>query len=211
MPRHHPAFRKLAELGRELHARGWALGTSGNFSVLTQRSPLRLAISSSGVDKGKMLPAHVMEVDEHGKPQVGSRRPSAETLLHLAIIRNTTAGAVLHTHSVWSTILSDLYGGDAGFTMEGFEMLKGLEGISSHENREWLPILENSQNMPELTKTVESVLKAHPRSHGFLLRGHGLYTWGKDLSQAKRHLEILEFLLEVIGRRLSAIAPRASK
>ena len=203
MPRHHPVFQKLAELGRELHARGWALGTSGNFSVVTQRTPLRLAISSSGVDKGKMLPAHVMEVDEQGKAVAGSRRPSAETLLHLAIIRSTQAGAVLHTHSVWSTILSELHARDAGFTIEGLEMLKGLEGISSHQHREWLPILENSQNMPELANTVESVLKAHPRSHGFLLRAHGLYTWGKNLPQAKRHVEILEFLLEVTGRSLS--------
>ena len=210
MPRHHPAFQKLAQLGRELHVRGWALGTSGNFSVVTQKSPLQLAISSSGVDKGRMLPAHVMEIDENGKALVGTRRPSAETLLHLAIIRSTQAGAVLHTHSVWSTMLSELHASDAGFTIEGFEMLKGLEGINSHEHREWIPIVENSQDMPELAATVARVLKAHPRSHGFLLRGHGLYTWGKDLSQAKRHVEILEFLLEVTGRRLSMSEPRLS-
>lgn len=198
-----PAFRKLAELGRELHARGWALGTSGNFSVVTQKSPLRLAISSSGVDKSKMLPAHVMEVDQNGKALFGSRRPSAETLLHLAIIRNTQAGAVLHTHSVWSTMISRLHARDSGLAIESLEMLKGLEGVSSHEHREWLPILENSQNIPELANTLESVLKAHPHSHGFLLRGHGLYTWGKNLPQAKQHVEILEFLLEVTGRSLS--------
>jgi len=200
MPKHPLAFRKLAELGREMHARGWALGTSGNFSVVTQKSPLRVAISSSGVDKGKMLPAHVMEIDQNGKAVAGSRRPSAETLLHLAIIRTTGAGAVLHTHSVWSTMLSERCADDAGFAIEGFEMLKGLEGVSSHKHREWLPIIENSQNMPELANTVETVLKKHPVAHGFLLRGHGLYTWGKDLPQAKRHLEILEFLLEVTGR-----------
>ena len=211
MPRHHPAFQRLAELGREFHGRGWALGTSGNFSVVTRRLPLRLAISSSGVDKGRMLPAHVMEVDERGKALIGHRRPSAETLLHLAIIRNTQAGAVLHTHSVWSTILSELYARDAGFSIEGFEMLKGLEGIGSHEHREWLPILENSQNMQALAKTAESALKTYPCSHGFLLRGHGLYTWGQDLSQAKRHVEILEFLLEVTGRRLSLSELRASR
>lgn len=172
---------------------------------------MRLAISSSGVDKGKMLPSHVMEVDGHGKALIGSRRPSAETLLHLAIIQVAHAGAVLHTHSVWSTILSELHAHNAGFTIEGFEMLKGLEGISSHQHGEWLPILENSQDMPELAKSVESVLKAHPCAHGFLLRGHGLYTWGQDLSQAKRHVEILEFLLEVTGRRLSLSELRASR
>lgn len=147
-----------------------------------------------------MFPAHVMEIDQNGKAVVGSRRPSAETLLHLAIIRNTAAGAVLHTHSVWSTMLSEHFASGAGFALEGFEMLKGLEGVSSHQHREWLPIIENSQNMPELANSVETVLKKNSGAHGFLLRGHGLYTWGKDLAQARRHLEILEFLLEVTGR-----------
>ena len=97
-------------------------------------------------------------------------------------------------------MLSELFAGDAGFAIHGFEMLKGLEGVSSHKHREWLPIIENSQNMPELANTVETVLRKNSGAHGFLLRGHGLYTWGKDLPQAKRHLEILEFLLEVTGR-----------
>ena len=79
-------------------------------------------------------------------------------------------------------------------------MLKGLQGVTSHQHREWLPILENDQDIPRLADEVESVLKEHPRAHGFLLRKHGLYTWGENLSEAKRHLEILEFLVEVLGR-----------
>jgi methylthioribulose-1-phosphate dehydratase len=115
-------------------------------------------------------------------------------------LRLREAGAVLHTHSVWSNILSDAYAADGGLSIEGYEMLKGLEGVSTHEHREWLPIIENSQDMTALAGSVEGALRQHPSSHGFLLRRHGLYTWGKDIAEAKRHVEIFEFLLEVRGR-----------
>jgi methylthioribulose-1-phosphate dehydratase len=125
-------------------------------------------------------------------------------MLHLAVVRLRGAGAVLHTHSVWSNILSDAHFGEGGLTIEGYEMLKGLDGIATHEHSEWLPIIENSQDMKALANSVETVLNRHPESHGFLLRRHGLYTWGRDIAEAKRHVEILEFLLEVLGRRYCA-------
>jgi methylthioribulose-1-phosphate dehydratase len=192
----------LAELGRDFHRRGWALGTSGNFSAVVQRDPLRLAITASSLDKSRLLPEHILEVDGDGnvlKPTNG--KPSAETLLHVAIVRSTGAGAVLHTHSVWSTILSDYHIGHGGFFIEGYEMLKGLVGVGTHEHREWIPILENSQDMKELAAETQRVLADNPNVHGFLIRRHGMYTWGKDLAEAARHVEILEFLLESVGRR----------
>jgi methylthioribulose-1-phosphate dehydratase len=94
--------------------------------------------------------------------------------------------------------------------MEGYEMLKGLEGVRSHIHREWLPVIENDQDMSRLAGVVETTLSQHPGAHGFLLRGHGLYTWGTTLEQAKRHLEILEFMLEVIGRTRSISSASAS-
>ncbi|HZM89425.1 MAG TPA: methylthioribulose 1-phosphate dehydratase [Blastocatellia bacterium] len=191
---------ELAEIGRAFYARGWVLGTSGNFSAVVKREPLRLAITSSSVDKGQLRAEHILQIDDHAKVLDGSGRPSAETLLHLAVVRLREAGAVLHTHSVWSNILSDAYAADGGLRIEGYEMLKGLEGISTHEHVEWLPIIENSQDMIGLALAVEEALKQHPSSHGFLLRRHGLYTWGKSIADAKRHVEILEFLLEVRGR-----------
>jgi methylthioribulose-1-phosphate dehydratase len=118
----------------------------------------------------------------------------------LAIVRVRGARAVLHTHSVWSTILSEAGASAGGVGIAGYEMLKGLAGVKTHEHREWLPIIENSQDMPALALAVEQALRQHPLAHGFLLRGHGLYTWGRDLAEARRHVEILEFLLEVIGR-----------
>src|SRR5437879_3205738 len=192
----------LSELGRDFHRRGWVLGTSGNFSAVSEREPLRSAITASSLDKGRLLPEHILEVGSDGRvirPAQG--KPSAETLLHVAIVQTRGAGAVLHTHSVWSTILSDYHIGHAGFSIEGYEMLKGLEGVTTHEHREWVPILENSQDMEALALETRQILEENPDIHGFLIRRHGMYTWGKDLAEAARHVEILEFLLESIGRR----------
>lgn len=193
---------QLVRAGRRFDHRGWVLGTSGNFSAVIDRDPLRLAITSSGTFKGELGIDQILEMDERGAP-LGAveARASAEALLHLEIVRMRGAGAVLHTHSIWSTLLSERFAGARGFFIEGYEMLKGLEGVRTHEHREWLPIVDNDQDMVRLSSVVHGVLDQHLDAHGFLLRGHGLYTWGADLPQAVRHVEILEFLLEVIGRR----------
>jgi methylthioribulose-1-phosphate dehydratase len=190
----------LAEIGRGFYSRGWVLGTSGNFSAVLSREPLRLAITSTGLDKGSLTPAQFLEMDELANVVRGEGRPSAEALLHPAIVRGVDAGAVLHTHSVWSTVLSRTHAAQGGIALEGFEMLKGLEGVRTHKHREWLPILENSQDMVELADRVSATLRDSPGIHGFLLREHGLYTWGAGLREAKRHIEILEFLMEVLVR-----------
>jgi methylthioribulose-1-phosphate dehydratase len=191
---------QLAQIGRQCYARGWALGTSGNFSAVVNRDPLRLAITASGVDKGTLSVGEIVEIDERGKVVAGSGRPSAEASLHLAIARARGAGAVLHTHSIWSTILSDAATED-GLAIEGYEMLKGLDGVGTHEHQEWLPILDNTQDWAAAVPRVEAILTEYPDAHGFLIRRHGLYTWGRDLAEAQRHVEILEFLFEVMGRK----------
>ena len=191
---------QLVEIARQCYARGWALGTSGNFSAVLSRNPLRLAITTSGVDKGTLNVEQIVEIDATGTVLQGSGQPSAEASLHLAIARARDAGAVLHTHSIWSTILSEA-ASDGGLAIEGYEMLKGLDGVRTHEHREWLPVLENTQDWAAAIPTIEAVLQAHPQAHGFLIRRHGLYTWGRDLAEAKRQVEILEFLFEVMGRK----------
>jgi len=192
----------LIRLGSEFHRRGWVLGTSGNFSVVVDRNPLRLFITASSMDKGRLLPEQFLEVDQDGRNTQGTTaRPSAETLLHIAVVRVTGAEAVLHTHSVWSTVLSDIHAQAGGFFIEGYEMLKGLEGIETHEHREWIPILENTQDMRALASQADALLRRNPAVHGILIRQHGLYTWGKNLDSAARHVEILEFLFESVGRR----------
>jgi methylthioribulose-1-phosphate dehydratase len=193
--------RGLADAGRRFDAREWVLGTSGNFSAVVSRNPLRLAITPSAVFKGELDPGQILEIDERATVTNGRHgKPSAEAQLHLEVVRARGAGAVLHTHSVWSTLVSEQHAADGGVPLQGFEMLKGLAGVDTHEHREWIPVLENAQDMRALAADVNRVLAAHPSCHAFLLRRHGMYTWGETLRDAVRHVEIMEFLLEAVGR-----------
>jgi methylthioribulose-1-phosphate dehydratase len=162
---------------------------------------LRLAITASGASKGDLTLDQILEIDGNlTTAQPGPGRPSAEARLHVEIVGARGAGAVLHTHSMWSTLLSDRYSAAAGLAITGYEMLKGLEGVTTHEHREWIPVLENDQDISRLADRVREMLHGHPTSHAFLLRRHGMYTWGETLPQAVRHVEIVEFLLEVVAR-----------
>jgi methylthioribulose-1-phosphate dehydratase len=201
------AAREIAEISKAFYFRGWVLGTSGNFSAVVRREPLRLAITGSGLDKGCVEPSQIVEIDASAKVlRGGPRKASAEALIHLAIVRERGAGAVLHTHSICGTILSEAHAGagQGAVVLQGFEMLKGLEGVHSHQHTERLPIVENSQNMEELSAEIAGLLGKQPEIHGLLLRKHGLYTWGANLGEAKRHVEIIEFLMEVLVRSGSA-------
>ena len=199
---------RLVSVGQEFYRRSWVMGTSGNFSAVASARPLKLLMTPSGAHKGRLKPSDLLLVDAQGRAKSGTRKPSAETLLHLEIIRARGAGAVLHTHSVWSTILSERHAHAGGLTVEGYEMLKGLEGVTTHEHRERIPILANDQDMPRLAGRLRDALETHPAAHAVLLAGHGIYTWGKDVDEAARHVEILEFLLEVVGRQESPSWPQ---
>jgi methylthioribulose-1-phosphate dehydratase len=194
----------LAAAGRALHARGWALGTSGNFSAVVRHEPLVLAISRSGVDKGELSTGDFLEVDGDGVALERGARPSDEAVVHLTVVRERGAGSVLHTHSVWGTLLSEAAGDAGELVLQGYEMLKGLSGVRTHEHTERLPVLENTQDYGRMSQDVRAALAEHPQAHGLLLRGHGLYTWGRDVPEARRHVEILEFLFEVEGRLYAA-------
>ena len=193
--------RELIAIGRRFYARGWVQGTSGNFSAVVSQKPLCLAITASSVHKGQMRSAHILQMNESGTT-IGSRRaaPSAEARLHLEVVRRRGAGAVLHTHSVWGTILSTSPPNRDRVTIDGFEMLKGLSGVRTHEHAEHIPVVDNDQDMIRLAGAVGEMLDRNPEAHAFLLRRHGLYTWGDTLADAERHVEILEFLFETIGR-----------
>jgi methylthioribulose-1-phosphate dehydratase len=195
---------ELIAIGRRFYERNWVLATSGNFSAVVSRAPLRLLITQSATHKGQLTPRQFLTVDEHAE-KVGRAKapPSAEARLHVAIARDREVGVILHTHSVWSTMLSDVHAARSGMALEGFEMLKGFEGVTTHAHREWVPILGNDQDMSRLARNVSRILRRNPAAHGFLLRGHGLYTWGRTSAEAERHVEVLEFLLETVGRRLS--------
>ena len=193
MPNDQTLREELIHTMQTLHRRGWCDGTGGNFSVVKQRHPLRLLMAPSGVDKGSVKAEQLIAVNEHGHVLEGEGRASAETAIHLQIIQHMNVGAVLHTHSLAGTVLSRWYCSAGCIQLEGWEMLKGLRGITSHEATHTLPVVNNSQNMEELVKTIQPHLQT--QTWGLLVAGHGLYTWGDNLNEARRHVEILEFLL----------------
>ena len=199
-----PQAHQLSAAMASIHARGWCDGTGGNFSCVLLREPLRLLMAPSGVDKGRVSAESLIVVDEDASVLRGDGRASAETLLHVAIVQQTGAGAVLHTHSQAGTLISQHYGPKesevAWLALRDLEMLKGLEGINSHASEIALPVLANDQNLRRLSALAGPHLSQAPQ--GLLIAGHGLYAWGRELSQAQRHLEILEFLLEQHWRQL---------
>ena len=196
----------LREVGREFRARGWSVGTSSNYSVVLGCEPMELLVTASGKDKGNLETTDFVRVDLEGKPTFdGQPKSSAETLLHTVLAAQPDVGAILHTHSVWGTLLSQLYAEEGGFEISDYEMLKGLEGIKTHRHTEWVEVFDNTQDIPSLADEVSAHLRdPHRRwQHGFLIRQHGLYTWGRNLFEARRHVEIFEFLFECLVRKRS--------
>ena len=195
------AAESLCSTARWCYAQGWAPATSGNFSV-RDREAGRILITTSGLDKGTLTPDGLLEVDMLGRVLGGEGRPSAETALHLVLYRaHPEASAILHVHSVWNTIVSGIHADAGHVAIGGYELLKGLSGVTTHEHVERVPILKNSQNFAELSAQLAGALRDFPGAHGVLLSRHGLYTWGESVAEARRHLEALEFLFEVEGRR----------
>ena len=199
----------LRECGRLFHGRGWSVGTSSNYSVVLSQDPVELIITASGFDKGRLGRGDFVRVGSNGKPTIsGQPKSSAETMLHVVLAqRPETVGGILHTHSVWATLLSNHFFDQGGFEIVGYEMLKGLEGITTHEHRLWVPIFENTQDIQVLASQVDRLQETSPEkiTHGFLIRRHGLYTWGRDVFAARRHVEIFEFLFEIIARTTNLI------
>jgi len=196
----------LRETGSFFHDRGWSVGTSSNYSVILEHEPLDLLVTASGMDKGHLSRSDFVRVGSDGVPLFADQpKSSAETMLHVVLARDPNVGAVLHTHSIWCTLLSDLFADRGGLEIEGYEMLKGLAGIPTHEHRKWVEIFTNTQDIQRLSEEVAQRLddRVNPLLHGFMIRRHGLYTWGKDLAEARRHIEIFEFLFECIARRLA--------
>lgn len=189
---------------RELSALGWTPATSSNFSMRLDEK--HAAITVSGRDKGRLGAEDIMVVDFAGKPVATPHRPSAETLLHTQLYaRLPDTGCVLHTHSRTQTVASRLFAGQGHVRLEGYELLKAFAGNQTHELAIDVPVLPNTQDMPALAAQVESLLDAGPL-WGYLIDGHGLYAWGRDMAEARRHLEAFEFLFacELDLRRLHA-------
>ena len=170
-------------------------------------SPATAAITISGRDKGRLSEDDIMVVDLAGRAVGSDARPSAETLLHTQLYaRFPEVGAVLHTHSLAQTVASRYFARAGNIRFEGFELIKAFAGYSTHEGVLDLPVFANTQDMPALAREIDAWFDSGRTMHGYLIDGHGIYTWGKDMPETRRHLDAFEFLLmaELELRRLHA-------
>lgn len=188
---------ELLEAIKFFNQKGWSPATSTNYSTRSEHKD-QLIISRSGVDKSQFSFDDLILINSDGvilpPYNVAGVKSSAETEIHTEIYKLfPEVNCVLHTHSVLATVLSMKYASDKKITFDGYEILKGLECNLTHELHEDLPIVPNSQVMSEILYNMKDRYK---NTHGFLIAGHGLYTWGKSVAAAKRHVETFEFLFE---------------
>ncbi|TAN06311.1 MAG: methylthioribulose 1-phosphate dehydratase [Rhodanobacteraceae bacterium] len=190
----HACGVEIARTGAELAARGWTPATSSNFSLRIDAATV--AVTISGRDKGALTPADVMAVTLAGDPLDPTLHPSAETALHLQVYRREPdVGAVLHTHSHNQTVASRLFAAQGAVTLRGWELQKAITGYRTHAADLVVPVFPNSQAMPDIEARVAAWLDAGKPLYAYLIEGHGLYTWGRGMREARRHLEALDFLL----------------
>jgi methylthioribulose-1-phosphate dehydratase len=198
MSKHENTKKTISKWIRQVNKKNWSPGTSTNYSFKHSSDDTTLYISKSGIDKGYFSENDFMEVDKNGKPLINhiDCKSSAETNIHCVLYGLFPETAcILHSHSKAATLLSAHFKKTNGITFVGYEVLKGLPNIDSHESKVFLPIFENTQDM----EAFGEILKKNANQlscHGFLMEKHGIYTWGKDFLSAKRHLEIFEFLLD---------------
>lgn len=210
-PRFASSASQIVEASHTLYTRGWSPATSSNYSVRLDAN--HCAITVSGKDKGKLTESDVMVVDFDGKAVAINgetpSKPSAETLLHTSLYQfDARIGAVLHTHSVNNTVLTLQQPNTAVFHFDGYEIVKAFNGFTSHEQRFSVPVFTNQQDIPVLSAQVSRWLHATDKPRAYLIRGHGLYTWGVDMAECFRHLEAMEFLLECEVKRLSLMTQK---
>jgi methylthioribulose-1-phosphate dehydratase len=189
---------ELSAAGQFFHSRGWVPATSSNFSARLEAG--EILITSSGQHKGRLDDNSFLRIDGLGASLEAGKRPSAETGLHtLMYQRDPAVACVLHTHSVNATVLSMRL---EQVVFDGYEVQKAFPGVGTHDSQLVIPVFPNSQDIPALALEVGAYLDANPQTVAYLIRGHGLYTWGATVADAQRHIEALEFLFECIYRQM---------
>jgi methylthioribulose-1-phosphate dehydratase len=185
----------LIAAGQRMDQRGWVPATAGNLSARLDGAE-RMAITRSGVHKGFLEARDIIEVDFDGNCLTPGMSPSAETLLHCQIYRLwPEVGAVLHGHSIPATALTLALPEAHAIHFEGYEILKAWSGITTHAVTAALLVVDNDQDMQRLAGRLAPALEAGQAPIGYVLRGHGVYVWGADVTAALYRMEALEFLL----------------
>jgi len=193
----HPRI-LIPELLRLMYRLGWVSGTGGGLSMEYEG---KIYIAPSGVQKERVqsedLFVYNRETQEIlSKPRNPVLKPSDCTPLFFNAYA-VGAGAVVHSHSLNAMLVTLLF--DREFKVSQLEMIKGIKGLGYYDQLV-VPIIENTAFERELTSSMAEAMKQYPKAIAVLVRRHGIYVWGDDWKQAKRHAECLDYLFEAVLR-----------
>ena len=194
-------MKKLATLVRVMNSLGHNPATSGNYSLRSKTRPEIALVSESGIDKSKFtednfLPLYFETRKMHPDYSDSGRKSSDETDIHLSLYQITNANCVLHSHLLDSILFADLFKDLPYATIEGLELLKGFKGIKTHDLKINIPCFDNTQDIALLAEQIKPSILSQKNNYGLLLRGHGVYVWGESVEEAKRHLEVFEYIFK---------------
>ncbi len=194
-------MKKLASLVRVLNSQGHNPATSGNYSIRSKTTPAIALVSESRIDKSKFSENNFLPMDINSRLlhtgfDICGRIPSDETDIHLSIYQVTNASCVLHSHILDALLFADLFQDLPYATISGLELLKGFKGVLTHETALKIPCFHNTQDIKTLSEEIKPTIISEPFTFGLLLRGHGLYAWGESVEDAKRHLEVFEYVFK---------------
>ena len=182
----------ICELARQFYDLGWVTGTGGGICI---REGDQVVVAPSAVQKERLQPEDMFRLSLDGtvveRPEDPALRPSECSSLFLAAIRLRDAGAVIHSHSIHAMLATLLF--DREFVISEIEMIKGIEGMSYHDELV-VPIIDNTSRECDLAESLEAAIVAYPRTQAVLVRRHGVYVWGRDWQHAKTQAECYDYL-----------------
>ncbi|EPY24190.1 methylthioribulose-1-phosphate dehydratase [Strigomonas culicis] len=209
---HPPAERQTTRVSSsrscadEFYRLGWATGTGGGISI---KQDGIYYVAPSGVQKERIRPEDVFELDERQEVRTGScpvragLKISECTPLFFNAYRMRNAGACLHSHSQHVVLVSMLC--DKEFRISHIEMIKGIQNAETKKALGYrdtlvVPIIENTDFEKDLTASMAACMEAYPQTNAVLVRRHGIYVWGDTWQKAKGMAECLEYLMELAIR-----------
>lgn len=182
---------EVVEFARRMSREGLVSGTSGNVS---RRSGERIAITPRNRSYATMSPDDVALVDLEGRP-VGGRWPaSTETQMHLGVYRAFAAGAVVHTHSPFATVI--------GTVAEELPAIHYQIVILGG------PIRVAPYHVFGSDELARAVAEAGAGRSGVILGNHGAITWGANLAEAFHRSVKLEWLAALYWRACQLGTPQ---
>ena len=175
----------VLEAAQEMAALGLVTGASGNVSMRLSSDDELLAVTPSSVPYGDLTEDSIVVTDFDVEPVEGELPPSSETLLHVAVYRaRPDVGAVIHTHSVYTSVAAV-----AGLEIPPIidEMVIAVGG----------PVKVSAYAFPGSEELADSVCEALGPRSAALIKNHGAVGVGRDLREALGVCTLVERVAQI--------------